>query len=146
MAYDPSKPLTAAERKMLIHNPKARAQLEAAGMSELDLRRVAQEQEREEARQRHFANKVTTRADVLSILDMYTKRQIVPFAIRLDAAEAALEYLTAPWWMRRVYDFRRWRARLRRWLAAIGVFVHVGDVPEDQPPEGGEDSEAQDPD
>ena len=108
--------LTADERRLLVHKPEAREELEK-GMSRVELRRLDKTTEKEEELERRFKGKVTTRQDVMGIIELYNKSKILPLAVRLDAAEAALRYLTAPWWRRRWWDLKRIgddRARLAR--------------------------------
>ena len=44
---------------------------------------------------------------MIAIIELYNFKQILPLAYRQDQAEAALRYLTAPWYMRRWYDCKR---------------------------------------
>jgi len=46
----------------------------------------------------HYKNKLTTRGDVIDILQLYIHRNLRPMAERLDAAEAAVAYLRLPWY------------------------------------------------
>ena len=114
------KPLSATERRLLAHKPEAAEEI-MKGRSELDRRRLARTIEDEKEREKRWASKMTNRGDVLDIIGLYNRDKILPLAARLDAAERALKYLTAPWWRRRVYDFRRWGGKLLDWLEARGI-------------------------
>ena len=51
-----------------------------------------------------YANKVTTRADVVNIMALYIERNILPFGQRMDAIERYIRFLELPfykrWWVR----------------------------------------------
>ena len=112
--------LTADERRLLVHKPEAREEIEK-GMSKVELRRLDKTTEKEEELERRFMGKVTTRQDVMGIIELYNKSKILPLAVRLDAAEAALRYLTAPWWRRRWWDLKRIADDLLGWLERKGI-------------------------
>ena len=57
----------------------------------------------------------------MAIIELYNTKQILPLAYRLDQAEAALRYLTAPWYMRRWSDCKRMGGNLIEWLASKGI-------------------------
>ncbi len=76
---------------------------------------------KEADQERIYKGKLTNREDVVRILDVYLRKNILPFAVRLDAAEAALRYLVAPWYMRRWWDCKRVWDALIEWLAARGI-------------------------
>ena len=126
-------PLTAAERRQLVHLSDKARDHHMDGRDHRDRRRLNRERELEKERERRWAGKVTTRADVIAILDTYIKLNLVPVAKnvddfeavvgrvleRLENAEAALvdvtrrlDRLEVPprptWWQRRVYAVRRW--------------------------------------
>ena len=133
------KPLTASERRMLVHNPAAETEI-MEGRSRVERRRLEQEREREADREKKFAGKLATRADVVKILELYFGRKILPLAANVDANSAAIAYLTAPWWKRRVIDCRRFCRWLTHWLDQKGVRFFR--IKEDQPPKQGEKDEA----
>ena len=85
------------ERRLLVHQLDAQ-EVYMDGRSELDKRRLAQETEVEAERGRKYKAKLTTRGDVMAIIELYNTHKILPLAARLDAAEGALHYLTAPWY------------------------------------------------
>ena len=103
------------ERLLLVHQPDAQ-EVYMDGRSELDKRRLAQETEVEAERGRKYKAKLTTRGDVMAIIELYNSHKILPLAARLDAAEGALQYLTAPWWKRRWWDAKIIGAKVYKWL------------------------------
>ena len=118
-------PLTAAERRMLVHGTdEARAHF-MDGRSRQERRRLEREAGKEQDREKQFANKLTTRADVIRILELYNGRKILPLAHRLDEAE---RYLFAPWWTRLwARQVARWH-RLVGWLDTKGIRVRRTDA------------------
>ena len=114
------RPLTADERRLLVHQPEAREEF-MKGRSRQEQKRLLRETEKEEALERRFKGKVTTRQDVMGIIELYNKSKILPLAVRLDAAEAALRYLTAPWWRRLWWDLKRIGDDLLGWLERRGI-------------------------
>ena len=52
----------------------------------------------------------------MAIIELYNTHKILPLAARLDAAEGALHYLTAPWWRRRLWDAKIIGAKVHNWV------------------------------
>ena len=50
----------------------------------IEKRRIEKQREKEEERKKRFVNKVTTRKDVMGIIDLYNQHKIIPLAARLD--------------------------------------------------------------
>ena len=114
MPTDELPPLTAAERRMLVHgSDKAREEF-MAGRSDIEHRRLERTAEKEAELERRFAGKLTTRKDVIAIIEMYNQRKILPLAAAVDEHRAALNYLLTPWWRRWWIDLRRLASRFRR--------------------------------
>ena len=128
------------ERLLLVHQPDAQ-EVYMDGRSELDKRRLAQETELEAERGRKYKAKLTTRGDVMAIIELYNTHKILPLAARLDAAEGALHYLTAPWWRRRLWDAKIIGAKVHnwvhKWLERRGTHLYTLDTEADTPPEEG---------
>ena len=124
------------ERRLLVHQPDAQ-EVYMDGRSELDKRRLAQETESEAERGRKYKAKLTTRGDVMAIIELYNTHKILPLAACLDAAEGALHYLTAPWWRRRLWDAKIIGAKVHKWLERRGTHLYTLDTEADTPPEEG---------
>ena len=128
------------ERLLLVHQPDAQ-EVYMDGRSELDKRRLAQETELEAERGRKYKAKLTTRGDVMSIIELYNTHKILPLAARLDAAEGALHYRTALWWRRRLWDAKIIGAKVHnwvyKWLERRGTHLYTLDTEADTPPEEG---------
>ena len=94
--------------------------------------------------ERRIAGKLTTRKDVLTIIELYNRDKILPLAVRLDRAEAALRYLTAPWWRRMWWELKRMGDNLLGWLERTGVKLYTWDTGSEDisPHAGGETDEA----
>ena len=107
------------------------------GRSALDKRGLAQETEREAEKGRKYKPKLTTRGDVMAITELYNTHKVLPLAARLDAAEGALRYLTAPWRQRRLWDAKIIGGKVSKWLARRGIHLYALDTEADTPPEEG---------
>lgn len=81
-------PLTAAERRQLIHLSGEARDQHMDGRDHREHRRMDREREAEDERERRWMGKLTNRADVIAILDMYVKQNLVPLAERFDRTEA----------------------------------------------------------
>ena len=77
----------------------------------------------------------------MAIIELYNTHKILPLAARLDAAEGALHYLTAPWWRRRLWDAKIIGAKVHnwvhKWLERRGTHLYTLDTEADTPPEEG---------
>ena len=73
----------------------------------------------------------------MRIIELYNTHKILPLAARLDAAEGALRYLTAPWWKRRWYDAKIVGGKVSKWLERRGIRLYHLDTGLDTPPEEG---------
>ena len=129
MSRDPTAPpereLTATERRMLVHKPDAK-DVYMARRSRVEHRRLVRgEGEHEKNRRRRYAGKLTTRQDVMGIVELYNREKILPLALRLDMAEGALRYLTAPMWQRRWWDLKRWGGQVVTWLEKKGIRLYT---------------------
>ena len=109
---------------MLVHGTQAARDHFMEGRSRAERRRLERTAAQEADEQRRFAGKLTTRADVLRILELYVGQKIVPLAANVDANTAALRYLTAPWWKRRLIDCRRIGGAVLHWLSERGIRFH----------------------
>ena len=111
------------------------------GRSELEKRRLTQETELEAERGRKYKAKLTTRGDVMAIIELYNTHKILPLAARLDAAEGALHYLTAPWWRRRLWDAKIIGSKVLEGvldgLVRRGIHLYALYTEADTPPEEG---------
>ena len=116
------------------------------GRFDVDKRRLAQETESEAARGRKYKAKLTTRGDVMAIIELYNTHKILPLAARLDAAESALRYLTAPWWQRRWWDAKIIGGKVHNWLERRGIHLYTLDTDLDTDPEVPPEEPKQDPD
>ena len=80
-------------------------------------RRLAKMEEAEQDKQRKYAMKLTTRADVIAILSMYIERNILPYGARLDLMEAYIKFLELPFYM------RWWINTVRLWKRTQGAVM-----------------------
>ena len=119
------------ERLLLVHTPGAQ-EAYMDGRFDVDKRRLAQETESEVARGRKYKAKLTTRGDVMAIIELYNTHKILPLAARLDAAESALRYLTAPWWRRRWWDAKIIGGKVHNWLERRGIHLYTLDTDPDR--------------
>ena len=78
----------------------------------------------------------------MAIIELYNTHKILPLAARLDAAEGALHYLTAPWWRRRLWDAKIIGAKVYnwvyKWLERRGIHLYtldISDTEAEKPPE-----------
>ena len=124
------------ERRLLVHTLDVQ-KVSIEGRSAVDKRRLAQETEREAEKGRKYKSKLTTRGDVMAIIELYNTHKIPPLAARLDAAEGALHYLTAPWWQRRLWDAKIIGGKVYKWLARRGIHLYTLDAEAGSPPEEG---------
>ena len=117
--------------------PCARVNPFTASITHVGLATVDHSIEREAERGRKHKAKLTTRGDVMAIIELYNTHKILPLAARLDAAEGALHYLTAPWWQRRLWDAKIIGGKVYKWLARRGIHLYALDAEAGSPPEEG---------
>ena len=82
----------------------------------------------------------------MAIIELYNTHKILPLAARLDAAESALRYLTAPWWRRRWWDAKIIGGKVHNWLERRGIHLYTLDTDLDTDPEVPPEEPKQDPD
>ena len=129
------------ERRLLVHQPDAQ-EVYMDGRSELDKRRLAQETEVEAERGRKYKAKLTTRGDVMAIIELYNTHKILPLAARPRCSRGcpALPYgaVVAEAVVGR-QDHRREGAQLGAQMARAegNPFVHLctSDTEAEKPPE-----------
>ena len=71
--------------------------------------------------QNHFASKVTTRQDVVTIVGLFWERNALPMAARLDAVERWITYRELPWWRRARLTLLAWGEGALLWLEKHGI-------------------------
>ena len=100
--------LTVAERKLLIGKSADVQQEYTEGMSRAEKRRLERVRDSEKQEKAKYGGKLTTRGDVIQILGLYLERNILPLGFRIDELEAAVEFISQPFW-------RRWYLTIQLW-------------------------------
>ena len=68
---------------------------------------------------------MTTRKDVMGIIDLYNQHKIIPLAARLDEMEKVVAYMALPLWRRRWLRLKRLGDGVLAWLERRGIMYTV---------------------
>ena len=118
--------LTADERRVLVHKPYILAYMDRLDFKEMD--RIEKQREKEEARKKRFQHTMTTRKDVMGIIDLYNQHKIIPLAARLDEMEKVVAYMALPLWRRLWLRLKRGGDSVLAWLERRGVRLYTVDT------------------
>ena len=121
--------LTADERRILVHKPYILKSMDGPdGVDRIEKRRIEKQREKEEARKKRFQHTMTTRKDVMGIIDLYNQHKIIPLAARLDEMEKVVAYMALPLWRRRWLRLKRLGDGVLAWLERRGIRVYTVDA------------------
>ena len=121
--------LTADERRVLVHKPYILKSMDGPdGVDRIEKRRIEKQREKEEARRKRFQHTMTTRKDVMGIIDLYNQHKIIPLAARLDEMEKVVAYMALPLWRRRWLRLKRLGDGVLAWLERRGIRVYTVDA------------------
>ena len=81
----------------------------------------------EEARKKRFQHTMTTRKDVMGIIDLYNQHKIIPLAARFDEMEKVVAYMALPLWRRLWLRLKRLGDGVLAWLERRGIRVYTVD-------------------
>ena len=121
--------LTADERRVLVHKPYIlKSMYGPDGVDRIEKRRIEKQREKEEARRKRFQHMMTTRKDVMGIIDLYNQHKIIPLAARLDEMEKVVTYMALPLWRRRWLRLKRLGDGVLAWLERRGIRLYTVDT------------------
>ena len=121
--------LTADERRILVHKPSILKSMHGLdGVDRIEKRRIEKQREKEEERKKRFVNKVTTRKDVMGIIDLYNQHKIIPLAARLDETDKVVAYMALPLWRRLWLRLKRFGDGVLAWLERRGINLYTVDT------------------
>ena len=126
--------LTADERRILVHKPSTLMYMDREqSVDRIEKRRIEKQREKEGERKNRFVNKVTTRKDVMGIIDLYNQHKIIPLAARLDEMEKVVAYMALPLWRRLWLRVKRLGDGVLAWLERRGIRVDTVDAVDTRP-------------
>ena len=121
--------LTADERRVLVHKPYIlKSMYGPDGVDRIEKRRIEKQREKEEARRKRFQHMMTTRKDVMGIIDLYNQHKIIPLAARLDEMEKVVTYMALPLWRRLWLRLKRLGDGVLAWLERRGIRLYTVDT------------------